>query len=289
MNLALSWQSFVLISLVLNTLGYGIDKYQVSRGGAFQVLIYKYLAATTLMTLAWWLLNLPLPRWWWLIFIVGFVGTVNIGAITAAIRHSLSKTVMTIPLRRVMTLTFSGIILGEFFLFDPKEIQGQLLILALILMLVIFGLFYEKDAAIKRWNRLIWISIFYGAFFPIIFKLFLNYDSPVAVLMCSYWGSLTSAVLITRARSHKLYLGRQFAWVGLTHGTVNSLGVLAWSYALALATVTEVTIFRDPVLVVLSTLVGLIVYGERKQLRGRRLWAMALSAIVLIMLLWLRQ
>ena len=282
---SLPWELLILGSVVLGTLGHGLAKYQVGKASSFQVLIYKYIASVIIITTIWFFSGSKWPRVWPFIYLYGALGGVSVAAYTAAFRHSLSKTVLTNPIKLLFSIVWAGIFLKEFFLFDIREPQGRLIVLGVILTGLFFWLFYEKKDEVLRWNKLVWFNVLYGSLLPVIVKFFLSQATPVELLTFGYWGSLSTAVLFTILRSHKLYIGKKFALVGLIHGVFSSSGVLLWFMALSLATVTQVALLRVPLFVLLATAVGLFVFHEKTKLTRRKIGGMAVAVLLLIVVL----
>lgn len=281
----LSWQALTILSVTLHSFGSTLGKYQVHKGSAFQVLAYKYLIASLIVSTVWLFTVGTLPDTWWLIYLYGIAVGTTVAFYTAAIRHSLSKSVLTLPIKRFLGITWSSIFLSEFLLFDVTKNTGRLMLLGLFLMLLASWLFYEKSDGVRRWNKLIWINIFLGSLVPVAAKILLEIAEPVTVLMLQYFGSLTASVGFCIIRSHRFYLGKRFAVIGFTHGVTNSVASLMWFTALSMVTVTEIVLLRTPLYMILTTLAGLYVYRERKSLTPRKIAGMIVALLLMIVVL----
>lgn len=275
------WQSLVLVQMLLTTISFALGKYQIHRGSSFQGLIYKYIASTGLVSSVWWLIDGQLPLRWWLLFIFGFAGAISVAARTAAFRHSLSQTVLTSPIQKLLAIIWAGVILGEFALFNLAFSQGRLIVLGMIIAVLLLFLFYEPTTEARRWQQLMSFSIIYGSFTPVVTKLFLPSSTPVSILMMFYWGSLTSTLLVAWFRSRRLFIDRRFALTGLIQGLIGASGVLLWFTALDRATVTEVGLLQLPLFTLLTTGVGLFWFKERKALTKKKIAGMILALVLL--------
>ncbi len=275
-----SWQVLVLISVVINSMGSGFTKFQVKRAGAFQVLLYKYIGSSLLITLIWALTDGYLPKSWWMAYLFGLIGGVNVALFTAAVRHSLSKSFFTVPIVKLGSIVWAAFLLNEYRLFDFSIFEGKLLILGTLLIPLIFWSFYEKSNAGKRWQKLIFLRVFFASLVPVLAKLFMEHMAPASMLMVSYWGSLTTAVGLTLIRSQKLYIDRKFALTGLAHGIINSLGIYLWLLALSLTEVTQVTLLRFPLTILGASSLGLFLFKEKQNLTKRKIFGMVVAAML---------
>ncbi|MEA3355029.1 MAG: EamA family transporter [Patescibacteria group bacterium] len=279
------WQVLVVTGAILTSVGQIFNKHQVHKAASFQVQIYKYLSGTVLMTYFWMINNGVLPKIWWLLLIYG----ISIGFIvvlyTKASRYSLSKSVVTMPISQILGVGLAAGILKEWQIFKISSMAGKQMLLALLLVPVILYLFYEKTKSVKQWSILIWIVIVWLALVKVFQKHILTNIEPIQLIAFQYWGSLLMALIGSKVRGHKLYLGKRFALTGLIQGVFTSTAVFLYFSGLKQSTVSQTTLLRMPVFLVLTTCFGLFIFKEIKEMTFKKWAGMGLAILMTVLVI----
>jgi len=279
------WQVLIILSGLLTTVSISINKHQARRVSALQVLGYKYLVNLLVIGTLWWTFNRQVPGNWWMFYLYGMVVAVAVAVYTKALRISMSQTVLTDPIGQLMGIVLALIVLSEWQLF-VSGIGGIKLLTALLLMPLTFWLFYEpKSVHSKQWIKLILIFVMSVAVFKVVVKIFVNSAPPVTVLFFQYFGSMTISWAGILIKKRAIWIDRQFAITGFIQGIAGSLAILFLYTALKLTTVTQTTLLRTPLIVILGTLSGLLGFKEIKNMTRKKWLGTGVAGIIMILVL----
>jgi len=279
------WQVLIILSGLLTTVSISINKHQARRVSALQVLGYKYLINWLVIGTLWWIFNSQVPGNWWMFYLYGMVVAMAVAVYTKALRISMSQTVLTDPIGQLMGIVLALIVLSEWQLF-AAGIGGIKLLTALLLMPLTFWLFYEpKSAHSKQWIKLILIFVMCMAVFKVVVKIFVNSAPAVTVLFFQYFGSMTISWVGILTKKRAVWIDKQFAITGFIQGIAGSLAILFLYTALKLATVTQTTLLRTPLIVILGTLSGLLGFKEIKNMTRKKWLGTGVAGIIMILVL----
>ncbi len=283
---SLSWQALIVIGVILVSIGQVISKYQVHRAASLQVLVYKYLASVGFIWFLWKLSDYGLPSQWWVFIGYGMITGFNVVLYTLASRISLSKTTMTSPVNQILGIFFAAILLNEWRFFNLNSQGGIQLMTALLLVPLLFYLLHEKAGKTsKKWTIYMTIYVIAVAGLRVLAKIFLYSVEPAQLLLLQYVGSLVIIILGIKWRQHKFYIGKKFAVLGLMQGLFNSLGILLFLLALKQSSVTQTSMLRMPLFIVLTTSAGLLGFKEIKDMTRKKwlgmLVALGITALML--------
>jgi len=280
------WQVLIVIGVVLVSIGQVISKYQVHRAASLQVLVYKYLASVVLIWFLWKLSDYSLPSQWWMFIGYGMITGFNVVLYTLASRISLSKTTMTAPVNQILGILFAAILLNEWRLFNLHSQGGIQLMTALFLVPLLFYLLHEKiGKTSEKWTIYMTIYVIAVAGLRVLAKIFLYSVEPIQLLSLQYIGSLVIIILGIKWRQHKFYIGKKFAVLGLTQGVFNSLGILLFLSALKQSSVTQTSLLRMPLFIVLTTSAGLLGFKEIKDMTRKKWLGMLVALGITVLML----
>jgi len=280
----LSWQVLVVSGSIMTSIGQIFNKSQVHKAASIQVSTYKYISGFTLITLVWWLTNGVMPKYWWMFMLYGMAAGFVVTIYTKASRHSLSKSALMTPINQVVSIGIAALLLKEWQVFDLLTTNGIQMVIALSLVPVLMWLFHEKTTEAKQWSTLIWIAIGSLSVMRVAQKYFLNSIEPVQLLMLQYLGSLLVNLLGLAWKGHKFYIGKRFAITGLIQGLITSTAILLYFTGLQMSTVAQVALLRLPILMILTTSFGLLIFKEIKTMSQKK-WlgiGVALAMAILV-------
>lgn len=277
-----SWQLLVIGSVLLGSLTMALSKILLDKASALQMLVYRYVVGAVLVTFLWWSSGLGWPRYWWLYYIFGLATGIMVTLHNLAIRISMSKTALVSPTPQVFAILLAAIVFKEWSLFNLSTIAGQKFLLAVLLMIGLFYCFWEKDSFEgKKWSLLSWINIFFTGTAIVVAKFFLKTAEPLQLQFMQYWGSLTVVLLGVWWRGHKLTLpSKTITALAILRGIVPSLSILLIYMALQKVTVTQTSLLRIPLFIVITSLIGLIGFKESSKMTLKK-WAGVGLALVM--------
>lgn len=278
----LPWQVLLLIGVLFNGLASLLNKYQSHRGSALQVQTCKYIGSFSWM-LVWWLaMSRNISTDWWKYIAYGMVIGVNVVLYTKAQRISMSQTSLVEPVGQLLGIFLAAVLLREWTLFAGQS--GIYLIFALLLMPLVFWLFYEYQTVHSRkWLKLVSAMLVLLAFFKVITKHFLNSAEAIDILVFQYIGSflaVSGGVLLKN--QHRL-IKKKFALRGFVQGLIGSSSGLMLYMGVKAATVTQTTLFRTPLVIVIKTMVGLLVFREIAKMTKKK-WLGVVVALIIMLL-----
>jgi len=225
------------------------------------------------------------PGNWWMFYLHGMAVAIAVAVYTKALRISMSQTILTDPIGQLLGVVLALIVLSEWQLFITG-IGGIKLLMALLLMPLTFWLFYEpKSVHSKQWIKLILIFVMSMAVFKVLVKIFVNTAPAVTVLFFQYFGSMTISWMGILTKKRAIWIDKQFAIKGFIQGIVGSSAILLLYTALKLATVTQTTLLRTPLIVILGTLSGLLGFKEIKHMTIKKWMGAGLALLITILVL----
>jgi len=279
------WQVLIILSGLLTTVSISINKHQAHRVSALQVVGYKYLVNWLFIGSLWWMFYGQVPGNWWMFYLHGMAVAIAVAVYTKALRISMSQTILTDPIGQLLGVVLALIVLSEWQLFITG-IGGIKLLMALLLMPLTFWLFYEpKSVHSKQWIKLILIFVMSMAVFKVLVKIFVNTAPAVTVLFFQYFGSMTISWMGILTKKRAIWIDKQFAIKGFIQGIVGSSAILLLYTALKLATVTQTTLLRTPLIVILGTLSGLLGFKEIKHMTIKKWMGAGLALLITILVL----
>lgn len=264
------WQVLVVVGAVLTTLSLSLNKYQSHKGSALQVQSSKYLGSFSWLLFLWLMTTKTISNNWWMFYLYGMLVAVNVVIYTKAQRINMSLTSLIEPIGQLLGIILAAIAIGEWKVFLGTS--GEKLIIALLLMPVLFWTFFEANSKkSKQWLKLAVIFLCTLAIFKVIVKIFLNNAQAVEVLVFQYAGSFTATSLGVLLKKQRSSFRRRFVLRGVLQGWVGSSGIILLYTAVKISTVTGTTLLRTPIVLLLKTVIGLIVFKE-VQLMTRKKW-----------------
>ena len=281
---SIPWPILAILGAVLTSLSLALNKRQAAHASALQVRTYYHFFAALIIGIFWALTAKSIPDYWPLYFLFGMGAAVMVVMLTMAQRISMSQTSLTEPVGQLFGIVLAAIIFSEWRLFITN--QGYQLIAALILVPLLFWLLYEKSENIKKWFKLSFAYLSALAVFTIIAKKFVGTaDNPAAILAFQYFGSLTITGFGVLLKKQKFYLGGKFALNGLVQAAIGSFGILFFYASLKLASITQTTLIRSPLLLLLTTLIGLVGFKEAKQMTLKKWLGVGVALVIILLVL----
>lgn len=273
------WQVLIILGALLTTVSLSLNKHQAHKGSALQVQSSKYLGSFS-WVLFWWLLtSKTISSSWWMFYLYGMIVAVNLVVYTKAQRINMSLTSLIEPVGQLMGIILAALVLSEWKVFVGAG--GSKLILAMILMPVLFWLFFEaKSNKSKKWLRLAIIYLGTLAIFKVIVKIFLGGAEAVEILVFQYAGSFTAATFGVLVKKQRSTLRRKFVLRGILQGWIGSSGIILLYTAIKISTVSETTLLRAPIVLLLKTVIGLLIFQEIK-LMTKKKWIGVLVALLI--------
>ena len=279
------WQVLVVTSSLVTSLSIVVNKHQSHKASALQVQSLKYLSASVFIGLVWWFISKNIPLAWWQFYIYGMAVGINVTIYTQAQRISLSKTALVGPIGELLGVILAAIVLKEWRLFTSS--RGLYLILALILMPAVFWFFYEvKEISSKKWIKTIAVFLSILAVFKVITKTLLD-KAPEAIemLMFLYFGAFTATFIGLKIKRYKMFVNKRFAIKGILQGIIAGSGTLLIFAAIKQATVVQTTLLRVPLLLIVTTLSGLIGFKELEKMNAKKWIGTIVAGLIMILVL----
>ena len=281
----LPWQVSIIIGVLFTCIGQVFNKYQVNRGSVFQVLLYKYLGSFFLVGTLMLVFGLDVPTDWLIILAYGFFVGINVSLYTAASRVSLSRTVLTTPMGMILSIVASSIVLKEFYLFDLSTQGGRQLVLAFLMVPVLILLLTEKGKVKEKWS---WYVIFFALFHAgsrLFNKYYLTNNDPVPFAMFQYSGSLLSGLMGSMIKNKQIFSGKKFALRGFIQGMFTASAIVFYYSALQKATIAQTGLLRAPLFIIMTTLIGLIVFKEVKSMSRKKWLGIGVALVITVLVI----
>lgn len=274
------WQTIIIWGTLFTSFGQIFNKYQVSRATSLQVNFYKYSFSLILALIFWKLSGLVWPEQWLILLVYGIMGGLSVTLYTKASRYSLSKTVLVIPISQVLEVVMASIIFNEW---KRVFVNDHQMILTLMLVPMLVWLFYEKGGDSKKWSLLIIVIIIYLAGLNLFAKHYLNQVEPLQLLLLQYIGSVLVISFGLQVKKNKFYLGGKFALMGFLQSIFTMTGVWLYYVGLQKTTISQTTLLRMPIFLIMTTLFGLFIFREVKSMTVKK-WLGVMVALVIAVL-----
>ncbi|MFC1627166.1 GRP family sugar transporter [Patescibacteria group bacterium] len=276
---SIPWQILIVLGALLTTVSLTLNKYQAHRGSAIQTQSVKYFGCFVWMTIWWTITSRQIPSDWWIYSIYGMFVTLSLVAYTKAQRISMSQTSLMEPVGQLLGILLAAIVINEWRLFTGQS--GFQLLLALLLMPVLLWTLYEyKSVHSKKWLQLVLIFLIMLAVFKVVVKLFLNSAQAVEVLMFQYLGAFIAGVGGVLFKKQQKLFNRKFILRGIMQGWIGSSGILLMYTAIKLTTVTQTTLLRTPLILVLKTMSGLLLFKEMKKMTKKKWLGVGVALVI---------
>lgn len=281
---SLPWQLLAILAAALTSLSLALNKQQTTQASALQVRTYYYFFASIFIGGYWALTAKSFPEHWALYFLFGMAAAVMVVLFTMAQRISMSNTSLTEPVGQLVGIVLAAVIFSEWRLFFNN--QGFQLLAALALVPLQFWLLYEKTESVKRWFKLSFVYLAALGAFTLVAKKFVNSAvNPAEVLAWQYFGSLTITAFGVLVKRQKFYLGKKFAFQAMIQAVVGGFGILLFYASLKFASITQVTLIRSPLLLLLTTIIGLYGFKEAKQMTLKKWLGVAVALVIIFLVL----
>ncbi len=192
---------------------------------------------------------------------------------------------MATPSSQVLAIFMASLLFNEWRLFNLVTLNGIKMIGALILIPLLMYLFYEKDNKSKKWSFLIIGLMIYLAAQKIFAKYFLNQVEPLQMLLFQYIGAVMVVSGGLKLKKHKFFVGKNFALTGLTQGLFTSTGVWLYYVGLQKSTISQTVLLRMPIFIILTTLAGLYVFKEVKNMTLKKWLGMGVALVIAVLVM----
>lgn len=281
---SIPWQLLTILSGTLTGVSLIFNKHQTAKGSALQTRGYYYFFSAILIGGFWLLTSGNVPQNWWLYYGYGMAVAALTVIYSIAQRISMSQTSLVEPVGQLLGIITATIVLAEWQLFTTS--QGIKFILALILMPLLFWLLYQKSLQGKKWLQMALIYVVALALFKVTVKILLTTVGAAAeMLFFQYLGSATIAYLGVKFKKQNLFISKRFATQGLIQAITGSSSILFLYTALKLTTVTQTTLIRTPLVLLIATVSGLIGFKEAKQMTLKKWLGVGVALVIIFLVL----
>ena len=116
-------------------------------------------------------------------------------------------------------------------------------------------------------------------------KYFLNQVEPLQMLLFQYIGAVMVVSGGLKLKKHKFFVGKNFALTGLTQGLFTSTGVWLYYVGLQKSTISQTVLLRMPIFIILTTLAGLYVFKEVKNMTLKKWLGMGVALVIAVLVM----
>lgn len=224
------------------------------------------------------------------VFAIGIVNALAAWAFFRALSQGVSKTILFLPLTRVVALTASAIFLSEWKFFDPRALAGFLTLTGTLATLSAV-LFFGKKSFIHNSN-ISWVKNLIGFVLlsggiDFLTKYFADTGVPLSQFIFSwYLGALLGSTLprFLEKNNWPRFRADQFLlYCGLSLGTLGSVSGIYW--ALQFAPAALVFPIHSFAYATATVLMGLFIFKERNNFGTKEWVGMALGTIGTILII----
>lgn len=278
----IAWQWLIILSAGLTSISQIVNKLQTAKASALQTRGYYYFFAAIVVGIFWWFTSGQIPINWWLYGLYGMVIAALTVIYSMAQRISMSQTSLAEPVGQLLGMVAAAIILSEWRLLTTN--QGPKIALAMILMPLFFWLFYHKSVDGKKWLKLSLVYVLALAVFKVAVKVLLDGVGAAAeLLFFQYLGSLAMAVVGIKIKRQPLLISKRFAIKAMFQGFFGGSSILLFYTAVKLTTVTQTTLLRAPLILIIASVSGLVGFKEIQQMTTKKWLGVAVGLVILLL------
>lgn len=285
----MTWQILLVINLAAASVREYLNKKIADKVSPFVGLFYIFLFAQTMFYTSFILYYRAFPRLDLPLTLTGIVLFAGFVSYFAALKISLSQSILFQSYSILVTVVLSAIFLGESKYFDLHTATGLKVISGIALSFIaLWYLLHQKskkqEQLEKKWFVYILSTIVFlgvGSFLTVFFihrftplEVVINQDNVIIPLL------LLSAVI----KKDNLKIGRRMLQISIINAFVSTIAVIAFYQALLLTPVAKFYPLQQLSLVIITMFTGVIFYKEKDLFSGTKLVGMALGLAGMVLL-----
>lgn len=285
----MTWQMLLIINLIAASIREFLNKRVANKMSPFVGLFYIVLFGQIWTFIAYVATSGVLPRWDFSAALPGLIFVISFSAYFAALKISLSQTILFQSYSILVTVILSAIFLGEGRYLDVRTLTGVKVIFGIIL--AFSALWYllhvgnKKEERLERkWFYYILIVIIFGGIGSFWSISTLSKLTPMEMLLNQ--GNLMIAVLLLIMFSQKqnIRIGKRKILLTLINSIFATIAVIAFYNALIFVPVAKFFPLQQVSLVIITIMTGYFFYGEKEIFTGRHLVGMGLGLAGILLL-----
>jgi len=222
--------------------------------------------------------------------IVGVLESIMMAAYYSASRDEMTATTMlSYPFSSILIIISSGFLFGEWQYFDPSTLQGLGNILMTLVTLFLVTSFQSGKVKLSAWNSKLILS----ALMVVIANLVQKWAvaviglKPASYMIYEYLGLVLGGFIFVYGRHLTLKLKKaDYLW-GLLQGCLFSVSIIWYAELLRTYPLSVSSIIRRIAIVLGTTLAGLYIFREHKNMNRQKYLQIFLGFIVLLVTLLL--
>ncbi len=285
----MSWQILLLINLAAASVREYLNKKVADRVSPFVGLFYICFFALILFYGCFFLFYHAFPRFDLLLSLTGIILIAGFISYFAALKISLSQSILFQSYSILITIVLSAIYLGESKYFDFHTATGLKVIIGILLSFIaLWSLLHQKskkkEQLEKKWFVYILSTIVFlgvGSFFTIFY---IHRFSPLEVIINQNNVMVPLLFLFAVIRREKILIGSRMLKATAVNAFVSTIAVIAFYQALLLTPVAKFYPLQQLSLVIITMFTGVIFYKEKDLFSGTKLVGMALGLVGMVLL-----
>lgn len=285
----MGWQVLIIINLVFGSLREFLSKIIVNKIEPWIVIFYITFLNGILFFIFQFSAFGRWPRFDLSVTLSGIIFVVAFVSYFAAVKISLSQSILFQSYSLIITILLAAVFLGEARYFNIKTLLGLKIIAGIVLAFVSLWLvLYEggkKEQLLeRRWFFYIALTILFlgtGSFISIYFSKQLE---PVEVFINQTLTMLPVLVFLLIIQKKSIKVPVSMVKYILAYSVVSVVAVLAFYQALKYIAVSRYLPMQQVLLVIITMMVGIFYFKEAKIFTGKRLVGMILGLIGIILL-----
>ncbi len=286
----MSWQIPLLINIIFGTIRSYLDKKLVDRIDPFLVFLYTSIWGTVFFFLFYFFRHLSFPTIYPEMIFLGVLTTISMCSYLAAIKISLTQSVIFASYYLLLVLILAAVFLSEWQLFNPAESSGQKMIVGSILafisiFLILSGRTKKEERLERKWIIYIVVFIILTAISVYWGKVFIADHGPLETLISQSLGVLPAIYIINIIKRVKWSISRENHLLAAVDGLAVVLATAFYYQALKSGPLSLILPVQTLVGTIAIVLVGLILFNEKQQFDKGKIIGLVLGMLGIILLM----
>lgn len=285
----MTWQIPLFFNIIFGTVRSYLDKKLVDRIDPFLVFFYTSIWGTVFFLLFYFLRHLSFPTIYPEMIFLGVLITFAMCSYLAAIKISLSQSVIFTSYYLLLALILAAVFLSEWQLFNPTESSGQKTIVGGILafislFLLLSGGTKKEERLERKWLIYIVAFIILNAISVFWGKVFIADHGPLETLISQSLGALPAIYIINIIKKVKWPISRENHLLAAIDGLAVVLSVVFFYQSLKNGPLSLILPIQTLVGTMAVVLVGLFIYKETHMLTRQKTVGIVLGFLGVVLL-----
>lgn len=286
----MSWQFFLVVNLIFGSAREFLNKKIANKTDPFLGFFYIIFFSGLWLYLVHFALNRNWPRLDLGVAATGAFIVVGFVSYLAAVRISLSQSILFQSYSVLVTMALAAVFLGEFKYFDPtttaglKVISGTILAFLSLWFLLHTGKKNEEKVE-GKWIVYIILTIVFMGLGSFASVSYLKTFTPLEVLLNQTNMIFLILLALLILQKKRMSVTKKQTVMMLSSSVVSTIAVIAFFEGLRLLPVAKFFPLQQLSLVISTMTIGVIFYKEAHFFTGRKIWGMVLGFAGMVLLI----